>query len=148
MRRERIGLVAGDLDVHQHGGTVRVADELLGDGVAAVGIGGDNPDGRSVGMDVVQVVVEVALLFVAEGLAVGEEQLHVAGLRAVDGGVVDLVEDAVRDGEPDAAGGGIGGGDGILLAGGPARFEAGRAECGSLHRRASGRRRRDRSLDD
>ena len=67
-----------------------------------------------------------------EGLAVGEEQLHVAGLRAIDGGVVDLVEGAVGDGEPDAAGGGVGGGDGIFSAGGPAGFEAGSSEGGAV----------------
>ena len=104
---------------------VGVGDELLGDGVAAIEVAGDDADGERVGVDVVEVVLEVALLFVEEGLAVGEEELHVAGLGAVDGGVVDLVEGAVGDGEPDAAGGGVGGGDGVFFAGGPAGFEAG-----------------------
>ncbi len=119
------GLVAGDLDVHQDDGVVGVGDELFGDGVAAIEVGGGDADGEGVGVDVVEVVLEVALLFVEEGFAVGEEELHVAGLGAIDGGVVDLVEGAVGDGEPDAAGGGVGGGDGVLSAGGPARFEAG-----------------------
>ena len=63
-----------------------------------------------------------------EGLAVGEEELHVADLRAVDGGVIDLVEDAVGAGKPDAAGGGVGGADGVFNTGGPARLEARRTE--------------------
>ncbi len=89
-------------------------------------------DGEGVGVDVVEVVLEVALLFAEEGLAVGEEELHVAGLWTVDGGVVDLVEGAVGGGEPDAAGGGVGGGDGVFLAGAPAGFESGCAEGGAL----------------
>ncbi len=89
-------------------------------------------DGEGAWVDVVEVVLEVALFFVEEGLAVGEEQLHVAGLGAVDGGVVDLVEGAVGDGEPDAAGGGVGGGDGVFFAGGPARFEARSTEGGAV----------------
>ena len=116
--------VAGDLDVHQNDGVVGVGDELLGDGVASVEIGGGDADGGGVGIDVVEVVFEVALFFVEEGLLVGEEEFHVTHLGTIDGGKVDLVEGAVGDGVPDAAGGGVGGGDRVLLAGGPAGRES------------------------
>ena len=79
-----------------------------------------------------EVVLEVAFFFAAEGFAVGEEEFHVAGLGAIDGGVVDLVEDAVGDGEPDAAGGGVGGGDGVFSARGPTGCEAGCAKGWTL----------------
>ncbi len=128
---EELG-VAADFDVHEDDGMVRVGDELLGDGVAAAEVVGDDADGEGVGVDVVEVVLEVALLFVEEGLLVGEEELHVAGLGAVDGGVVDLVECAVRGGEPDAAGGGVGGGDRVFFGGGPAGFKAGGAKGGAV----------------
>ena len=132
MRRQRTSLFAGDFYVHQDYGVVGVGDELLGDGIAALEVVGLDADGEGLGIDVVEVVLEVALLLVEEGLAVGEEQLHVAGLGAIDGGVVDLVEGAVGEGEPDAAGGGVGGGDGVLAAGGPARFEAWCTEGGAV----------------
>ena len=122
------GFVAVDFYVHQHDGVVRVGDELLGDGVAAAEVGRHDANRQRVGVDVVEVVLEVALFFMEKGFAVGEEQLHVAGLRTVDGGVVDLVERAVGDGEPDAAGGGIGGGDRVFPARSPAGFEAGGSE--------------------
>ncbi len=82
---------------------VRVADDLLGQRVAAVGIAVDVADAESFRINVFELRLQVALLFVEEGLAVGDQKLHVADLGAVDGGVVDLVEDSVRAGEPDPA---------------------------------------------
>ena len=105
-----------------------VGDEFLGDGVAAAEVVGDDADGEGVLVDVVEVVLEVALFFMEEGLLVGEEEFHVAGLGMVDGGVVDLVERAVGGGEPDAAGRGVRGADGVFFAGSPAGFKAGGAE--------------------
>ena len=88
-------LVAGDAHVHQHHGQVRIADELLGDGEAALRVRGRDADRERVWVDVAEVVAEVALLLVDEALGVGEQQLHVAYLRAIDGRVVDLVQRAV-----------------------------------------------------
>src|SRR5581483_7669952 len=117
-------LVALDLDVDENDRMVRVGDELLGDGVAAAEVVGADPHGEGVGVDVVEVVLEVALLLVEEGLLVGEEELHVAGLGTVDGGVVELVQDAVRSGKPDAAGCCVSRRYGVFFAGGPARSKA------------------------
>ena len=126
------GLIASDLDVHQHDGMMRVGDELLGDRVAAAEVVGDDADGEGVVVDVVEVVLEVALLFVEEGLLVREEELHVPRLRAVDGGVIDLVERAVRGREPDAAAGRVGGADGVFFAGGPAGFQSRATKSGAI----------------
>ena len=71
---------------------------------------------------------KVALFFVRKSLAIRDEELHVADLGAIDGGVVDLIQDAVRAGEPRAAGGRVGGADGVLDARGPAGLEAGRTK--------------------
>ena len=107
---------------------VRVGNELLGHGVAAAQVLGHYAHRQRLTVDVVEVVLQVALLLVEEGLFVGEEQLHVAGLGTVDGGVVDLVEGAVRGGEPYLAGGGVRGGDRVLAAGCPAGLQSGRAK--------------------
>ena len=124
--------VAFDFHMHQHNGVVWVGDEFFGDLVAAVEVAGDDTHGERVGVNVVEVVLEVALFFVEERFTVGEEQFHVASLRAVDGGVIDFVERAVRGGEPDFAGGCVSRGDGIFAAGSPARFETGCAEGGAV----------------
>jgi len=79
-------------------------------------------------VDVFEADGQVALLFVNEASAVRDEQFHVSGLRMVNGGVVNLVEDAVRDGEPDAAGRGVCSAYRVLDAGSPAGLHARCAE--------------------
>ena len=54
----------------QHHGVVRVADDLLGERVAALGIAIDVADPERLGVDVLEGRFQVALLFVEEGLAV------------------------------------------------------------------------------
>src|SRR6185437_5178467 len=111
---------------------MRIADELLRNGIAAFGIGSNDANGRGVRMNVVQIILKVALLFMQKGLTVGEDQLHVTSLRMIDRRVINLVEDTVRKGVPDAARSGIRSGNGIFLAGGPAGFETGSAKRSSL----------------
>ena len=125
-------LVALDANMHQHDRIMGVADDLAGEAVAAFGVAVAHAHGEGVRVDVLELVEHVAAFFMEESLAIGDEELHVADLRAVDGGAVNLVEDAVRDGEPDFAGGGVGGADGVFGAGGPSGFEAGRAEGRAL----------------
>jgi len=122
------GFVALNFYVHQHDRVVRVGEELLGDGVAAAKVGRHDANRQRIAIDVVEVVLEVALFFMEKCFAVGEQQLHVAGLRTVDGGVINLVQRPVRDGEPDAAGGGIRSGDRVFPARSPTGFEAGGSE--------------------
>ncbi len=124
--------VAFDLDVHQHHGMMRIGDELLGNGVASAKIVGDDAHRQRVVVNVVEVVLEVALLFVEERLLVGEEEFHVAGLRAIDGGIINFVQRAVRRGCPDAAGGCVSGKNCVFLARSPTWFEAGSAKCWSI----------------
>ncbi len=97
------GRVAFKLNVGEDHGVMRVADDFLGDGVAAVGIAVDVADAESLDVDVFELRVQVPLFLVEKGLAVGDQKLHVADLGAVDGGVVDLVENSMRAGEPDPA---------------------------------------------
>jgi len=93
---------------------MRVADNVLDQLVAAFLVAIGVADAEGLGMDVLEAGNQVALFFVDEAGAIGDQQLHVASLGMVDGGVVDLVEDAVGDGEPDAAGGGVGRADGVF----------------------------------
>src|SRR6185369_12203010 len=67
-------------------------------------------------------------LVVKEGLAVGHQILEVPDLRTVDGGMVDLVQDAGGDGEPDRATGRVRRSYRVLRALGPSGRDPGRAE--------------------
>ncbi len=117
-----------DLYVHQNDGMVGIRDELLGDLVSSAGIGSGEANREGPGIHVLKLVVQVALFFVEESLFIGEEQLHVAGLRAVDCRVIDLVQRAVRHRVPDLAGGGVGGSDRVFSTRSPARLETRGAE--------------------
>jgi hypothetical protein len=111
---------------------VRVADHFAHDGVAAVAVGIADANGERVLVDVFELVDEIAAFLVEEGFSVGDEKLHVANLGTVDGGGVNFVENAVGDGKPDFAGGGVSGRDSVFSARGPARFKAGRAKGRSV----------------
>ncbi len=93
--------VGFETDADEYNRRVRVADGLFGERIAAVGVAIDLPRAGGGRVDVGESADGVALFLVEEGSAIGDEEAHVAGLRAVDGGVVDFVKDAVRGGEPD-----------------------------------------------
>ena len=73
-------------------------------------------------------MVQVALFLVAKRFPVADEELKIARVRLVDGRVVDFVDDAVAEREPDPAARMIGGAQTFLGAGGPARLDSGCAE--------------------
>ena len=117
---------------HQHHGGVGIGDEFLGDGVPARRIAIGEQRRRSFGVQVVERLLEVALLLVHEGLAIRDHQAQVADLRAINRWIEDFIQDAVRSGEPDAARRRVGSAYSVLFAGGPAGFDTRRAERCSL----------------
>src|SRR5579871_837488 len=60
-------------------------------------------EGRNAVLERFDCYVAVALLLGEEARAVGHDQAEVANAGLVDAGIIDLIEDAVADGEPDAA---------------------------------------------
>ena len=92
-----------DADVHQHDAMMRVADDLFDQLVALFLVLHGVADSESLWMDVLEGWDQVALFFVDKAFAVTDKKTEIAGLRVIDGGVIDLVEDAVRNGEPDPA---------------------------------------------
>ena len=85
-----------ETDVHEDDAMVRVADDFFDELVAALAVAVGVADAERVGVDVFKAGQEVALFFMDEARAIGDEQLHVAGLGMIDGGVVDFVERAVE----------------------------------------------------
>jgi hypothetical protein len=53
-------------------------------------------------------VIQIALFLVAKRFAVTDEKLKVACVRLIDAGIVNLIDDAVTEREPEAATGMIG----------------------------------------
>ena len=74
---------------------MRIADNLLDEAVAASGVGVHIPHPERLRVKVLEGRHQVALFFVRKGLAVCYQKLHVANLRAIDGRVVDLVQNPV-----------------------------------------------------
>ena len=114
--------------VHEHHRAMRVGQDMLYDPVAPVRFGIGEPVENTVPFRVFDPVIQVALFLVAEGLAVADEKLKIARVRLVDGRVVDFVDDAVTEREPDPAARMISGAQAFFCAGGPAGLDSGRAE--------------------
>ena len=74
-------------------------------------------------------MIQVALFLVAKCFPVADQELKIARVRLVNGRVVDFVDDAMAEREPDPAARMISGAETFLGAGGPAGFDSGCAEC-------------------
>ena len=75
---------------------------------------------------------QVALFLVAKGFAVGDEELKVARVRLINVRIINLVDNAVTEREPEPATGVIGRANAFFGAGSPARLDARRAKRGVL----------------
>ena len=113
--------------MNQQAVKVWVADDLLLNGVAAFRIPVGDLEAQRVGVDQLDRADGVAALVVEEGFPIAHHVLHVAHLRRVDGGVVDLGVDAVGERVPDPARHGVRGSYGIFRTTRPPRLDAGRA---------------------
>ena len=91
--------------VYEHARLMRVRYDFLYKPIPAFAVGALDVIAKSVFLNIRNRVLQVALLFMEEGLPIGDEELHIANLWAVDRGVIDFVQNAVRQGEPDTAGG-------------------------------------------
>ena len=73
-------------------------------------------------------MIQVALFLVAKRFAVGDEKLKVARVGLIHVRIINLVDDAVAEREPEPATGVIGRAHAFLRARSPARLDARRAE--------------------
>src|SRR5262249_28882631 len=113
-----------NLGVEQYAGLVRIANDVLFQMVAPLGIGADHAIAQRLRLNPRDVTAQVAPFLVKESLAVGDEELRVPNLRAVNGGIVDLCHNTLSQSEPDAAGGRVSGTDSVLRTGGPRRWDS------------------------
>ncbi len=114
--------------MHEQDRGMRIGDDFLDDAVAAVPIGIRKTIQERPFLWVLDEVVEITPFFVAKRLAIGDEKLNVARVGLIDVGVIDLVDDTVRNREPEAAARVISRSDSFLRAPRPARLQARRSE--------------------
>ena len=74
-------------------------------------------------------VIQVAFFLVAKRFSVADKKLKIARVRCVDGGIVDFVDNAMAEREPQPATRMIGSAEAVFSAGRPAGFDSGGAKC-------------------
>ena len=87
---------------------MRIRENVFYEPVATVGLRIRQTIEEAIALRVFDQVIQVALLLVAKRLAIADEKLKVARVRLIDAWIVDLVDDAVTEREPQAATGMIG----------------------------------------
>ena len=85
---------------------------------------------EAVPVRVVDTVLKVTFLLIAEGFTIADEKLEIPRVRRVHCGEIDLIRNAVAESEPDPAARMIRGAESFLGTGGPAWFNARSAEGG------------------
>src|SRR5436309_7062042 len=113
---------------------MRIGDDVFGEPIAAGHVRVYQPVIKGALFRILDAMFQVAPLFVAERFPIRNEELQVARIRAVHVRVIQLVDDPVAQGEPDAATGVVRGADALFGAAGPARLGAGGAEGGRVFR--------------
>src|SRR6185437_14972980 len=101
---ERCLVFTGEAGTLEQARKVRIADDVLRDGVTAIRARIRAAIAKHMIGDALHLDSQIALFLMEESLAVGNEILEIAKLRPVDGRVVDLRDDAVPDGEPKMTG--------------------------------------------
>ena len=112
-------------DLHQHRAAARVGDDALEDAKPAAAMLARQKESGNAVLERLDGALAVTLHLGEEARAVGDDQAEVANAGLIDARVIDLVENAVADGEPDAARVGEGRADAALGARGPARLDPG-----------------------
>ena len=111
---------------------VGVRDDLLFNLVAPVRVGVHDAICERIRPGSLHLRPKMALLFMEETLTIGDQILKVTNLRPVNCGVVGFGDNAIPKGEPEAAGGGVGGPHASLSSLGPSRVNARPAESDSI----------------
>jgi hypothetical protein len=96
--------------------SVRIGQNFLDEPIAAIPVGVGQTVEKTILLGVFQLVNEIPLLFVAKGRSIADQELEIPGVWRVDRGVVDLVQDPVTEGKPDAAARMVGGPEAVLAA--------------------------------
>src|SRR2546427_9242665 len=107
---------------------MRVREHVFCQLVAALWFRIGEPIERAIALRVFDQVIQVALFLVAKRFTITDEKLKVARVRLIDAWIVNLIDDAVAEREPEAATGMIGRADAFFRARSPARLDSRRTK--------------------
>src|SRR5262245_23252304 len=114
--------------MHEQHGAMRIREHMLYEAIAAVRFRIGEAVERAVAFRVLEAMIQVALLLVAECFAVADEKLKIARIGMIDVRIIDLVDDPMAESEPKPATAVVGRAHALLFAGGPARLDSGRSK--------------------
>src|SRR2546422_4873321 len=101
-----------------------VREHVLCQPVAALWFRIGEPIERAIALRVFDQVIQVALFLVAKRFAICDQKLKVARVRLIDAWIVNLIDDAVTEREPEAATGMIGRAHAFFCARSPTRLDS------------------------
>ena len=109
---------------------MRIREDVFDYPVATVRLRIGQPVKEAITLRAFDQMIQVALFLVAKCFAITDKKLKVAGVRLIDPRIVNLIDDAVTEREPEAATGMIGRTHAFLRARSPAWLNSRRAEGG------------------
>ncbi len=123
------------LRVHQQDRQVRIRQHVFYDTIAAARFRIRQAIKNAIALGIFNQMIQVAFFLVTERFAVADEKLKIARVRFIDMRIINLVHDAVTEGEPDTATGVIRRAHAFFRARSPARFDSRRAKRQRILRR-------------
>src|SRR5439155_23711977 len=114
--------------MHEQDRPVRIGQHIFYQTIAAARVRVCETIEQAVALRIIDRVIEIALFFVAKRLPVADEKLKVPRVRSIDMRIIDFVDDAVAEREPDTATGVIRRAYAFFRAGSPARRDPRSAE--------------------
>src|SRR5438093_9467188 len=107
---------------------MRIREDVFYQAIATVGLRIRQTVKEAIALRIFDQVIQIALLLVEKCFAITDEKLKVARVRLIDAWIINLVDDAVAEREPEAATGMIGRTHAFFCARGPARLDSRRAK--------------------
>ena len=90
-----------DFGMHEQHRAMRIGEHVLDQPIAAAGFRIGEAVKEAIALRVFDRVIQVALFLVAKRFAIADEKLKVARVRLIDVRIVNLVDDAVAEREPE-----------------------------------------------
>ena len=107
---------------------MRIREDVFYQAIATVGLRIRQTVKEAIALRIFDQVIQVALLLVAKCFAITDKKLKIARVRLIDAWIINLVDDAVTEREPEAATGMIGRTHAFLRARSPAWLNSRRAK--------------------
>src|SRR5258708_34868846 len=92
-----------DLGVHEQDRELGMGEYVFYEPVATLGFRIREAVKDTIALRVFDQMIQITLFLVAKRFSIADEKLKIACVRLIDMGIVDLVDDSVTEGEPEAA---------------------------------------------